>query len=157
MNSLVVVFSRTGRTKGVAKSISERLNCDFEEIIDTKKWSGFFGFIRAGYAAMKGKTTIIEIPQKNPDNYDLILIGTPVWGSRVPPAIRTYLLENKNKLKEVGFFCTQGGSGSGGKIFNNMLEICEKKPIATLELTKKMIKEGSHDDKIIEFLNKMQE
>ena len=93
---------------------------------------------------------------KNPDNYDVLLIGTPNWGSKIPPAIRTFLVENKNKLKKVAFFCTQGGEGDGTEVFDLMSNICEKNPINSLKLTTKMINDGSHHEKIAVFINQLE-
>ncbi|MFX0004733.1 MAG: flavodoxin, partial [Promethearchaeota archaeon] len=68
MKPLVVFYSRTGTTKKIAELISKSINCELEEIIDTKKRTGFIiGFLKSGYAAMKEKLTIIEKIQKNPE------------------------------------------------------------------------------------------
>jgi len=52
------------------------------------------------------------------------------------PAIRTYITKNKDKLKEVAFFCTQGGSGAE-RTFSDMEDLCQKKGRAALELMAK--------------------
>jgi flavodoxin len=91
MRSLVVFYSRTGNSKFVAEKVASELNADTEEIVDLKKRRGWLGFIRAEYDATRGKETNIEKKQKSPKDYDLIVVGTPVWNSRLTPAIRTYL------------------------------------------------------------------
>jgi len=48
MKALVVFYSRTGTTKQVAEALAQSLNCDSEELIDTKKRSGPLGFLSAG-------------------------------------------------------------------------------------------------------------
>jgi hypothetical protein len=68
--------------------------------------------------------------------------------------IRTYISENKDKFKNVAFFCTEGGSG-GEKCFENMSVLCDKEPVATLELNKDEIKEGIHIKKIKEYVDKI--
>ncbi|MFX1329671.1 MAG: flavodoxin family protein [Promethearchaeota archaeon] len=156
MKPLLVFYSRTGRTKQVAKIISEGLNCDYEEIIDTKKRTGFFiGFLRSGYDAMKENLTVIKEVEKNPEIYDLIILGTPIWGSRMTPAIRTYISENKSKFKNVAFFCTEGGD-QGFKAFEGMALLCEKEPLSTLEVSKIEIKKGLHSEKINSFFQELQ-
>jgi flavodoxin len=45
MKALVVFYSRTGATKQVAEALAESLNCDSEELIDTKKRGGPLGFL----------------------------------------------------------------------------------------------------------------
>lgn len=91
MKALVVYYSRTGTTKSAAKKIAQELGADMEEIIDKKNRRGPIGFLTAGYDATRAKKTKIAETSKNPNEYDLIVIGTPVWNSRPTPAIRTYL------------------------------------------------------------------
>jgi flavodoxin len=62
------------------------------------------GFIRAGYDATRGKETKIEKTQKLPQDYDLIVVDTPVWNSKLTPAIRAYLKENDLSQKKVALF-----------------------------------------------------
>ncbi|MFX0104280.1 MAG: flavodoxin family protein [Candidatus Hodarchaeota archaeon] len=152
MNSLLIFYSRKGRTRKVAELISSSLNCEYEEIIDTKKRTGFIiGFFKCGYAATREKLTKIKKFQKNPELYDLIILGTPIWNSRMTPAIRTYISNNLSKLKNVAFFCTEGGSG-GHKAFESMAKLSKKEPLSTLEITKKDIKKDIHIDKINSFI-----
>jgi menaquinone-dependent protoporphyrinogen IX oxidase len=77
-----------------------------------KNRRGLFGFIRAGYDATRGKVTKIEKTQKSPWDYDLKVVGTPVWNSRLTLAIRTYLKENDLSQKRVALFSTNEGRGS---------------------------------------------
>jgi flavodoxin len=112
MRSLIVFYSRTGNSKFVAKKVASELGADIEEVVDLKNRRGWIGFIRAGYDATRGKETKIEKTQKSPMEYDLIVVGTPVWNSRLTPAIRTYLKENDLSQKRVALFSTNEGRGS---------------------------------------------
>ena len=62
--------------------------------------------------------------------------------------VRTYLTENKDRFKNVAFFCTMGGSKEG-KVFSEMEEVIEKGSRTTLALrTREVVKE--------EFLEKVE-
>ena len=151
MKFLLVFYSRTGTTKKIAELISTEMNCDYEEIIDTKKRKGLIiGFIKSGFAATREKLTIIKKIQKDPNLYDTVILGTPIWNKRMTPAIRTYITENKNRFKNVAFFCTMGGKG-GPNTFESMTKLCEKTPVSTLTITKKGIKNELHSNKIKNF------
>ncbi|USS39877.1 flavodoxin [Thermococcus aggregans] len=139
MKTLVVFYSRRGTTKRVAQEIAKALNADVDEVIDKKPRKGILGFLRAGYDATRGKTTEIEF-EKDPSKYDLVVIGTPVWNGRVTPAIRTYLLQNKDKIKNAAFFCTF--AGRAGKCLEQMEKILGKKPLLKKVLIRKRLDEG---------------
>jgi flavodoxin len=112
MRSLVIFYSRTGNSKFVAEKVASELGADIEEVVDLKNRRGWLGFIKAGYDATRGKETIIEKTQRSPMAYDLIVVGSPVWNSRLAPAIRTYLKENNLAQKKIALFCTNEGRGS---------------------------------------------
>ncbi|MFX1337275.1 MAG: flavodoxin family protein [Promethearchaeota archaeon] len=154
MNVLINYYSRTGSTKKVANLIKENLNCDCEEIFDTKNRKGFFGYLKSAIDAMKKKLTILETTNKNPESYDLIAIGTPIWVGNMSIPIRTYIVENKEKFKKVAFFCTEAGRG-GENCFEEMAKLCEKDPVATLEIKSKEIKKETHLEKIEIFTNEL--
>ena len=156
MKTLVVFYSRTGNTKKVAEEIAKILNADIEEIIDKKDRKGIVGWLKSGRDATFKKSAEIEFV-KNPIDYDLVIIGTPIWAFTMTPAIRTYLSENK--FKKVAFFSTSGGS-EGKKIFNEMEKI-SREPVATLSLLTKnwpaelnLVKEENFG-KIKEFCKKL--
>ena len=154
MSCLVVYYSRTGRTRKIGENIATEAKWDSEEIIDPKRRKGFIGFLKSGKDATLKKLADIKEIQKNPELYDLIILGTPIWNKRMTPAIRTYITELKDKLKNVAFFCTEGGSG-GQKTFNSMAILCEKTPKSTLEITKSDIKNEEHIDKIKVFIQNL--
>jgi flavodoxin len=150
MKILTAYYTRTGNTRKIAEIISETLYSDIDEIIDLKNRKGkLIGFINAGRDAFTKKLTQIK-HLKNPEDYNLLIIGTPVWAGTMTPAVRTYL--TKNKINKIAFFCTCGSSQ--GKCFSEMQELT-KKPLAVLEVKQKNIFSKETSDKIKSFCNKL--
>ncbi|MCL2687987.1 MAG: flavodoxin [Methanobrevibacter sp.] len=154
MKILITYYSRTNITKKVAETIQKNLDCDIEEIIDLKNRSGIFGWIKSCVDAIRGKETKIKPLGKDPSDYDLVIIGTPVWASTMSSATLTYLKENKEKFKEVSFFCTCG-SGGYEETFSKMEEIAGK-AIETLFITKEDL-DSSLESKIQSYAEKFKE
>ena len=109
MKSLVVYFTRTGKTRFVAETVASQLSADIEEVVDKKKYSGPIGWLNAGRSSTREKTTEIDPPKYTPASYDLIVLGTPVWAWRPTPAIRTYIKQNDLASKKVALFLTSDG------------------------------------------------
>jgi flavodoxin len=151
MKPLVAFYSRTGTTKILAQVISEVLACETEEIFDTKNRSGVFGLLSAAWDGGFKRATPIKETKKDPALYDIVILGTPIWNSAMAPAMRTYISEYRDCLKEVAFFCTCGGSGQK-RVFEEMEELSGKKPAAVLEVTKGEVKKKKHGPKIDQFL-----
>jgi flavodoxin len=108
MKSLVVYYSRTGKTRLVAERIAAELGSDIEEIIDLKSREGKLGWMSATRDASSEKETQIAPTKKIPKDYDLLIIGTPVWAFNLTPAIRTYIKNNDLSRKKVALFFTFG-------------------------------------------------
>jgi flavodoxin len=134
MKALVAYYSRTGITKKVAQFVSNTLGCDIEEILDKKERKGPVNYIIAGKDAVTKRLTDIEEIRMDPSLYDIVIVGTPVWAFTMAPAIRTYLTENKDRFKDLAFFCTQGSSGSS-QTFKDMGAVAGKRPRASFEAT----------------------
>jgi menaquinone-dependent protoporphyrinogen IX oxidase len=104
---LVVFYSRTGTTRNIAREIAIKLGSDIEEIIDKKDRSGLFKFLESSEDTRSGKIAEIAEMKKNPKDYDLVIIGTPVWDETLSTPVRAYLLKHKDKLPEnIAFFAT---------------------------------------------------
>lgn len=154
MKALVVFYSKTGITKEVAVRISEELNCDIEEIFDVKSRKGILGYIRSGIESAFKKMPDIRETEVNPEEYDVVIIGTPIWAQNIASPVRTYLFKNNEKLNKVAFFCTMFGSGNK-KTFLEMERVAESMPLACLALTSSEIKQEKHIKKVEEFIKEI--
>ncbi|MHC5033890.1 MAG: flavodoxin family protein [Planctomycetota bacterium] len=152
--ALVVYYSRTGTTRKVAEAIAGLLQCDIEEVVDTKKRAGALGFIGGGKDAKLKKLTVIEDVRDDPGSYDLVIIGTPVWAWTMSPAIRTYITQQGEKLRRVAFFLTTGGSGIEST-FDDLKALCDKEPVAVLGLKQKEVLKGDPTAAVKAFVSEL--
>ena len=53
---LIYYFTRTGRSKQIAETLAQKLGIAALPITDGKNWSGILGYLRAGFAALRGKS-----------------------------------------------------------------------------------------------------
>jgi len=150
MKALIVYYSRTGHTKKVGEELAKALPCDSEELVDTANRAGPIGFLMSGREASGKKLAKLQPVKKDPANYDIVVIGTPVWASNMSSPVRTYITENKAKFQNIAFFCTESSKGSE-TAFVDMEEIIGKKPKATLAITTADLKSGSDADKVKKF------
>ena len=150
MKSLVVFYSRTSTTKRIGETLAQLLESDSEELVDTKKRSGPLGFVSAGRDAQAKKLTTLADIKHDPALYDLVILGTPMWGGTLSSAIRTYISANKSKFKRVAFFCTQGGT-ENKQLFDEMEALCEQRPVGVLAVSQEEVKKGAYQDKLRQF------
>lgn len=154
---LVAYYSKSGNTERLAKDIASGLGADLEKIEDQKNRSGILGVIFGGRDAVKKLGTRIGPIKFDPAGYDLVVIGTPVWGSNIVPAVRTYLNENKGKIKNLAFFETSGGTPAE-KLAASVEEVFGKKVISMAGFIQKEMSAGNiYKEKADSFIEKIKQ
>lgn len=139
MKTLVVYYSRSNVTRKIAEMIREKLDCDIEEITDAGKYGGKIGYMKGGFDATTGKTTKINEITKNPSDYDLVIVGTPIWASNMATPVYSYLIKYSDQINDIAPFCTCI-SGGYEKTLEKIKEITKKQPKSEMYLTRKDIK-----------------
>lgn len=107
--SLVIYFSLTGNTKYVAESIAEATGADLLELTPLKPYPrGFLCYLFGGMQAVFGSKPALKPFDKNPADYDLWLIGTPVWAGRHAPPLNTFLSRVSTAGKKIALWACAG-------------------------------------------------
>jgi flavodoxin len=148
---LVVYYSRTGTTKNVAQTICSHLQADCEELIDTTKRTGMLGYLRARRDAGAKALTTLHEPQYTPHDYDVVILGTPVWRNTVSTPVRTYISRYKAQFKYVAFFTTQ--TSEKRDVLQELRELCDQIPLALLCLRVDAVKQNAFQDELTSFLD----
>ena len=148
---LIVYYSRTGTTRIVAEHLSRVMKCDLEAIAETGDRNGVLGYWRSIIEARRQSHPPITAPRKDPSQYDLVIVGTPVWAWSVSSPIRSYLAASRGKLPEMAFFCTLGGAG-GDRTFNQMEGIAGKAPLIRCAIRAHDVTEGAYREQLNPFI-----
>jgi menaquinone-dependent protoporphyrinogen IX oxidase len=121
----VTYYSRDGHTRRVAQDIASQLQADLEELADQTNRRGLMGWLFGGRDAMKKKDTVIGKVSRNPAEYDLVIVGTPVWAWAMTPAVRAYLAQFKGQFKDLAYIVTSGNANPD-RIVKTMDELSGK-------------------------------
>jgi len=118
MKTAIIYYSLDGNCALVAKTIKDALNADIFEIktVDKKKRRGIAKLAWGGFQVIMKKKPELEPLSVDINNYDLIILGSPVWAASPAPAIVSFLDKNKITGKKVALFCCHGGGK--GKTFD---------------------------------------
>ena len=114
---LVTYFSASGVTKSVAEKVAKIVNGDLYEIEPKEKYTDadldWRNKQSRSSLEMKNNESRPEIILKNIDidNYDVILIGFPIWWGVAPRVVNTFIESINLNGKTIIPFCTSGGSG----------------------------------------------
>jgi NAD(P)H-dependent FMN reductase len=147
---LVAYYSRTGNTKRLARAIAAALDADVEEIHDPTDRSGALGFLRSGIEAYAGVLAGVDHPRRDPADYDVLVVGTPVWAGSVSSPARTYLWHERARLPQVAFLATLGARGHE-RAFEQMKGLAGRAPLATLAVRDGALAHGLPRDEVARF------
>jgi flavodoxin len=147
---LVVFYSRSGITRQIAHDIARRCGADIEELHDVRSRNGLWGYLRSAREAIRKLPVEIRPPVKDARDYDVVVIGTPVWAGQVSSPVRAYVAGLTAPLKHTGFFCTMGGSGDQA-VFTELARITNSSPLSAVALTDRDIARRRYDDRLDTF------
>jgi len=112
---LVICFSLTGNTRLVSRAIAKEAGADFAEIVPKVHYPlrGVWLYLRGGAEAISKAEPPIEEGIIRYGDYQLLVVGTPVWAGTMAPPVRTFLKSKAVLGKKLYLFCTYaGGIGS---------------------------------------------
>ncbi len=119
---LVVYFSATGTTRGVAEKLAEGLDADLYEIIPEQPYTD----ADLNYNNSRSRTSIEtddpdcrpaikgELPDLTP--YDTVFIGYPIWWGDTPRIVSNFVENVDLTGKTLAVFFTSGSSGLGSSM-----------------------------------------
>ncbi len=115
MKTLIAYYSRGGTTARSAKAIQALVGGDLFEIKGNKDYGSYFHAIGVARKEFKsGELPEVVTEVEDFDSYDRILIGFPIWYSKCPQLVVSFLASHDFQGKEVYPFCTSGTSGPEG-------------------------------------------
>ncbi|MEO0108431.1 MAG: NAD(P)H-dependent oxidoreductase [candidate division WOR-3 bacterium] len=140
---LLVYYSRSGNTAKLADLLARELQCDTEQVQDVRSRQGLFGWLRSGFEAARKRLPAIQEPKHNPTDYELVIIGTPVWASTMSSPMRSYLNRYRERLPtQLAFFRTMAGNDPG-RTFAEMAAFCSSPALATLAVTQAALNQNT--------------
>lgn len=122
---LIVYFSWDGNTRMVANHIHDLVGCDIVEVETVIPYPDSYeeviqiapGELESDYRP-ELKTKV-----ENMDEYDTLIVGTPIWGGHLTPAMKSFLAGYDLSGKYIAPFCTHGGSGTAQSV-SDIRSVC---------------------------------
>jgi len=130
MKTLITYYSFSGNTDKVARIFADILRKTGEVVLQRLKPADEIDkFALQCKAAFMGKRAILEGDlQFDLGQYDLLLIGSPVWAFAPTPSINTYLDKLSGLNGKRAIILLTSGSGTGvGRCFKNIRKVLESK------------------------------
>ncbi len=125
IRACVIFYSYSGVTRSVAEGIRNASGCDLIEVRTTRPYTSFSAYTTGVLRSRKMACDPIEPAEIDVSEYDLLIIGTPVWAWKPTPAINGAV------------WALKGCEGKTAVLFST----CSNQPGEALPILKKALEE----------------
>jgi flavodoxin len=108
---LVVYFSRTGVTERLAAQLAASLGAGLESVKPVEPYAGRGGYLKAIWHSLRRRAPAVDC-ERDPADYSVVIIGSPVWAGRLSAPMRSYLTRFRGRIGHMAAFWVSG-SGQG--------------------------------------------
>lgn len=117
MDTLVIYYSYTGNAKKLAERLAKDNGAKLYEVRDQNRPGTFAAYTAGCFNAIRGKLTKIEPLSVNFEDFEKIIIVSPVWASNPPPAVNSVIdALPSGKYIDVYMVSASGRSGAKDKL-----------------------------------------
>lgn len=111
MKKAVVFYSLSGNTQAAAKEIAEGIGADLIELKLVKPFPTEKSkqLALGGMQAMFGMKPAIQESSKNIKEYNVLILGTPIWAGKIAAPVHSFLNKYQVLDKIVAVFTFSGG------------------------------------------------
>jgi len=122
---LVAYYSLTGKTEKTADAIAQASGGTLYKIRVEKAYPDNKKELRKELDKEIAENYLPELAPSdiNPENYDIIFLGSPVWGNHISQPVKSFLTKYNLSGKQIIPFVTHSGGGRG-QSFNDIASLC---------------------------------
>ncbi|SHO42850.1 flavodoxin [Anaerocolumna xylanovorans] len=139
----VVYYSYTNNTKKIAEMIQSKTGAEVFQIETVTPYTGSYDEVvnQAQKEINSGFKPPIQSLKMQLDQYDTVILGTPVWWYTMAPAVFTFLSEADLSGKKIIPFATN--AGWLGHTFKDIKKLCPDSEVVSgmnIEFSKEILK-----------------
>ena len=126
MKTAIVYYSLNGNIRYTSEKIAKELGADLIELVPVKAYpdKGMKKFLWGGSAVTFKKKPDLEPYKFNRDDYELVIVATPVWASSFTPPHRTFFEDNDLSGKKIAVVASSAG-GNASKCIEGVKQACK--------------------------------
>ncbi|MGL4942780.1 MAG: flavodoxin [Thermoguttaceae bacterium] len=129
---LTLYFSHSGNTRRVAERIQQAVGGDIAEIKTREPYPADYNtvVVQAKRELAESFKPPLRDTIENVGDYDLLILGSPVWWYTIAPPVMTFLAENDLANKSIAPFVTHAGGGASNS-FADVKKLSPKSNVLT--------------------------
>lgn len=144
---LVTYYSRSGTAQVLALQLAARLAADVDVIAPAKGYAGVLGYLRGIWHSLRRRAPAIDC-QKNPTDYALVVIASPVWAGRLSAPMRSYLKRFGGRMGALAAMWVSGSGLEYKAVAEEIERLAGRAPSVTASFAEREVRAGKADGKL---------
>jgi menaquinone-dependent protoporphyrinogen IX oxidase len=145
---LVAYFSRLGTTEELAHQLAIRLGADIDTIrLPSPTYVGIVGYWRGIWHALRHHVPDIAC-QRDPADYALLVVGSPVWAGGLSAPVRAYLKRFADRIGPIAAFWVSASGLAYPTIARQIEELTGQVPLATSSFGRREVLDSAASDRL---------
>lgn len=144
---LVVYFSRTGSTERLAATLAAQLGADLDQIKPEAAYGGLRGYLRGIWHSLRRRAPAVTC-DRDPANYALVIVGSPIWAGRLSAPVRAYLTRFGGRIGAVAAFWVSGGGASYRTVADEIEALTGRAPMASAAFAQREVGHAAAEAKL---------
>jgi len=147
---LIAYFSRSGATARVAEQLSAKLGAELDRIECEYSYAGTGGYFKGIAHSLLRREVPIRY-QRDPNDFSMVILGSPVWVGHLSMPMRSYLSQTHGRFHKVAAFWVSGSGGAYPSIATEIAELSGRPCGLTQSFSEREVKAGEIDSKLRAF------
>jgi len=133
MEEIIYYYSGGGNNRELAAVLQKRLGCEAVPI-DPAAPRSFIGCLLS---------MLLKLPRKAgpsltaEQRYGLAIVCFPIWGGKMPPAVRSFIRQNRDKFMHIAVASASHQGDATGSMLLDFISTAGGRPLAVLDISLK--------------------
>jgi len=152
VSTLVVSYSFTGTVRHLASTLCADMGWASGEISETRPGRGTW---RCMVDSLLHRRPAIKYSGPDPSRFDTVVLVAPVWIYRLCGPMRTFVFENKDRMRQTAFVSVMGQSG-GMNAAQEVANVLGRPPAITTTFLAREVNDGTFAGRLHGFAKAVQ-
>ncbi len=123
--TLILYYSYEGNTEKLANDLANTFDIKCAKLQPIKKFNkqGFAKYVWGGFQVISKRRPKLKPLNIDFDNFNNIIIASPIWAGQVTPAIYSFIKNNELNNKNISLFYTHKGGNK--KVIDKFIKITQ--------------------------------
>lgn len=142
MKTLVVVYSKTGTSRQLARLLAQLKGWTLAEVTEPAPDAAHRSDARCAVDSLLQRCPAIRYDGPPPQDFDVVVLVSPIWMRRLSSPMRSFVTTHRHALRQVAVLSVMGGEGAPNAVAE-IGRLLHRSPLFSTAVTTREVECGS--------------